>query len=119
MLKFILSKVVFAKAVEVPEDDKCRVLALRGGGTLGAYEVGVLKAMSEMLDPIDIQYDVVEGVSVGALNAFVLATYPKGSEKDAIDRLILLWQTISAATLWSYWPLYIDGLLWKNSLFDT
>jgi predicted acylesterase/phospholipase RssA len=27
---------------EVPFDGKCRALALRGGGTNGAYEVGVL-----------------------------------------------------------------------------
>lgn len=26
-------------------DGKCRALALRGGGTKGAYEVGVLKAL--------------------------------------------------------------------------
>jgi predicted acylesterase/phospholipase RssA len=27
-----------------PKDGKCRALALRGGGTKGAYEIGVLKA---------------------------------------------------------------------------
>lgn len=61
-----------------PHDDKCRVLALRGGGTKGAYEIGALKVMSEMLDPIDIAYDVVEGVSIGGFNAGYLATYPRG-----------------------------------------
>jgi hypothetical protein len=32
-----------------PKDGKCRALALRGGGTKGAYEVGALKAMVEMM----------------------------------------------------------------------
>lgn len=62
----------------LPHDDKCRVLALRGGGTKGAYEVGALKAMADMLDPIDIAYDVVEGVSIGGMNAGLFATYPRG-----------------------------------------
>jgi len=30
-------------------DGKCRALAMRGGGTKGAYEVGALKMMTEML----------------------------------------------------------------------
>jgi predicted acylesterase/phospholipase RssA len=34
-------------------DGKCRALALRGGGTKGAYEVGVLKGLVETLDPIE------------------------------------------------------------------
>jgi hypothetical protein len=32
-----------------PKDGKCRALALRGGGTKGAYEVGALKAMIELM----------------------------------------------------------------------
>ena len=50
-------------------DGKCRVLALRGGGVHGSFEVGVLKAFVEKLDPIDVQYDIVSGVSIGALIA--------------------------------------------------
>jgi len=34
-------------------DGKCRALALRGGGTKGAYEVGALKAMAALLNPIE------------------------------------------------------------------
>ena len=50
-------------------DGKCRVLALRGGGVHGSFEVGVLKAFVENLDPIDVRYDIVSGVSIGALIA--------------------------------------------------
>ena len=39
-----------AQNFTVPEDDGfCRVLALRGGGTNGAFEVGVLSKMIEYL----------------------------------------------------------------------
>jgi NTE family protein len=51
---------------------------MRGGGTKGAYEVGALKAMADMLEPIDIAYDVLAGVSIGALNAAMFATFERG-----------------------------------------
>jgi predicted acylesterase/phospholipase RssA len=68
----------FAAANALGPDGKCRVLALRGGGVHGAYEVGVLKAFTEFLDPIDINYDYISGVSIGALNTAVFAMYPPG-----------------------------------------
>ena len=58
-----------------PKDGKCRGLALRGGGTKGAYEIGALKAFSEAMDPIDYAYDVIVGVSMGGLNAAMLASF--------------------------------------------
>ena len=57
------------------DDGKCRALALRGGGTKGAYEVGALKTMIDMLDPQDVAYDVVVGVSIGGMNAGMFATF--------------------------------------------
>jgi len=74
-------------------DGKCRALALRGGGTKGAYEVGALKALTEQLDPIETQYDVVVGVSIGAINSAVLAIHEKGTEKEAVKYLENLWRT--------------------------
>jgi predicted acylesterase/phospholipase RssA len=44
----------------------------------GAYEVGVLKAFTEFLDPIDINYDYISGVSIGAVNTAIFAMYPPG-----------------------------------------
>ena len=60
------------------EGDKCRALAMRGGGTKGAYEVGALKTMSELLDPKEIEYDIIEGVSIGGMNAGIFSLYEKG-----------------------------------------
>jgi predicted acylesterase/phospholipase RssA len=62
-------------------DGKCRILALRGGGVHGAYEVGALQAFVQELDPLDIHYDHLSGVSVGALNAAFIAMHPPGDEK--------------------------------------
>ena len=61
------------QASELYKDEKCRVLALRGGGNKGAYEVGALKAFITVLDPKEVAYDVIEGISIGGLNAAVFA----------------------------------------------
>jgi hypothetical protein len=57
---------------------------LGGGGLLGAHEVGMLRALSE----VGIQPDLVVGTSVGAINGAFIAADPSG----AAGRLIRLWQ---------------------------
>lgn len=57
------------------------MLSLEGGGDKGSYEAGVLKAFVESLPPNEVIYDVVTGVSVGAINAMAIALHPKGEEK--------------------------------------
>jgi predicted acylesterase/phospholipase RssA len=101
------------------QGDKCRALALRGGGTKGAYEAGVLKAMTEMLIPEEYAYDVVEGVSIGALNAGLIATFEVGDEKAAVDKLYDLWLSHPITDLWSNWKLLgpLEGI-WRSSLLN-
>jgi len=53
-------------------------LVLGGGGTRGAYEVGVIKALNEM----NIQIDIVTGTSIGAL---IGALYTQGDFQKAYD----------------------------------
>jgi len=36
--------------------------------------------MAEMLEPIDIAYDVLAGVSIGAINAAMFSTFKRGDE---------------------------------------
>jgi NTE family protein len=50
------------------------VLVLQGGGSLGAYECGVYKALSKH----GIKFDIVAGTSIGAVNAAIIA----GSGKE-------------------------------------
>mmetsp|Transcript_1259 Transcript_1259/g.1485 ORF Transcript_1259/g.1485 Transcript_1259/m.1485 type:complete len:262 (+) Transcript_1259:46-831(+) len=102
------------------KDDKCRILTMRGGGTKGAYEVGVLLEMTELVDPKEIEYDVVEGISVGALNAALIATFPKGEEKEALKQAKQLWLDHPVTDFWENWPILgpVDSL-WKPSLLDN
>ena len=69
--------------ISFAEQDKCRALALRGGGTKGNYEVGVLQSFYDNLPSEEIEYDVVVGVSIGSINAGTIGIYEKGDETDA------------------------------------
>jgi NADPH-dependent 2,4-dienoyl-CoA reductase/sulfur reductase-like enzyme/predicted acylesterase/phospholipase RssA len=51
------------------------VLILQGGGALGAFECGAIKALEEQ----GIRTDVVAGVSIGAFNAAIVASHPHGA----------------------------------------
>src|SRR3990172_12644353 len=57
--------------------DKPKVgLILAGGGARAAYQVGVLKAIAEMLPPdCPNPFPILSGTSAGAINATTLAIY--------------------------------------------
>src|SRR5438067_564186 len=61
-----------------------RALVLQGGGALGAYAYGVIKALYEQPD---FSLDIVTGVSIGAINAAVLI----GAKDDPLRALDELW----------------------------
>jgi NTE family protein len=54
-----------------------------GGGSLGAVQVGMLKA----LQAAGVQADVVSGVSVGAINAFCYACNPAAQGIAALEKI--------------------------------
>jgi NADPH-dependent 2,4-dienoyl-CoA reductase/sulfur reductase-like enzyme/predicted acylesterase/phospholipase RssA len=66
------------------------VLVLQGGGALGAFECGVVKALeSEGIFP-----DVVAGVSIGALNGAIIA----GNPRCATQALESFWRELTVAS---------------------
>lgn len=60
-----------------------RAVALCGGGTKGAYEIGVWRAMQEL----GIDYQIVTGTSIGAINGALMAA-------RGYDLACELWSTI-------------------------
>jgi predicted acylesterase/phospholipase RssA len=62
-------------------------LVLSGGMAKGAYQIGALKAINEILKPSDITY--VSSASVGALNAYTYLT-------SKLNKGIELWNNINA-----------------------
>ena len=51
---------------------------MAGGGAKSAFQVGSLWQMARSLDADQIMYDVVSGISAGAINSGGLCLFPKG-----------------------------------------
>jgi NTE family protein len=72
---------------------ECVALVLQGGGALGAYQAGVYEALAEA----DIHPDWIAGISIGAINAAIIAGNPPNSR---VDRLREFWTQVSSGP-WS------------------
>ncbi len=66
-----------------------RVLVLQGGGALGSYQAGVFEALSEA----DLCPDWVAGISIGAINAAIIAGNPADSR---VRRLTEFWELVTS-----------------------
>lgn len=93
-----------------------KALVLSGGGAKGAYQVGVL---SRWLGEEHRHYDIICGVSVGALNGSFIAQFPKGSEKEASAALVALWKSITTARIYKKWWGGEIAAIWKPSVYDS
>lgn len=78
-----------------------RALVLQGGGALGAYAYGVIKALYEQPG---FSLDIVTGVSIGAINAAVLV----GARGDPLKALDELWRERLTVKNWSFVPPMIE-----------
>jgi len=66
-------------------------LVLSGGGARAAYQIGVLKAIAEILpERSKNPFPIIVGTSAGAINSAALAIYGK-SFKYAVRQLINIW----------------------------
>lgn len=74
--------------------DSEKVLVLQGGGSLGAYECGVFKYLYEN----NLEFDILVGSSIGALNTSIIAASQNGNENVA-KVLEDFWLTISESIL--------------------
>jgi NTE family protein len=66
-------------------------LVLQGGGALGAYQAGVYEALAESAHAPDW----IAGVSIGAINAALIAGNPPGRR---LERLSEFWHLVSSGT---------------------
>ena len=76
------------KAQRLPLPDQV-ALVLQGGGALGAYQAGVYEALGDA----GIEVDWIAGISIGAINAAVIAG---NRPEDRVPRLRALWEELSS-----------------------
>src|SRR6478672_8346221 len=85
-----------------------RDLIFQVGGSLGAYEAGAYKAMSEGLSSFiklnqgekkdeSTTFHILSGTSIGAINAAILVSYVKENKtwKGSDERLVEFWEYLS------------------------
>jgi len=101
------------------EGAKCRILSLRGGGVHGSFEAGVLKALVDHMPVEELEYDYVAGVSIGAVNAAVIATFEKGEERQAAEYLSSLYEGKSSKGFFEFRSPLIIKSFTENSLADN
>lgn len=77
-------------------------VVLSGGGARGAYQVGVLKGLSEILQKNIIKPDIriFCGVSAGAINAAYLAAEANDFHKG-VDHLVELWSNMQSTQVFA------------------
>lgn len=75
----------------------CVALLLQGGGAMGAYQGGVYQALADA----DLHPDWVAGISIGAINAAIIAGNPPAKR---VERLRAFWDRITDNPLggWAY-----------------
>lgn len=94
-----------------------RALVLSGGGSKGAYQAGALKYI---LGELNVPYDILCGVSVGAINAAFLAMFKVGQEQESISVLSNLWCQLDNSKIYKRWfPFGRWHALWRKSFFDS
>ena len=107
---------------------------MTGGGARAAYQVGVLRALSELLPPgAACPFRIICGTSAGAVNAAVLAVEAQSFSRG-VRRLMSVWKNIHVEHVYRADPLgalgnsvrwlaalLSGGMLGANdlSLFDT
>jgi NTE family protein len=94
-----------------------RALVLSGGGSKGAFEVGVLQRLmgDEQLD-----YDLLCGTSVGAINAAYVSQTPLGQPREAAAKLRALWDTVTTDKVRKNWfPFREASALFKTTVYDS
>lgn len=92
-------------------------LVLPGGGARGAYQVGVLNAVSDLLPDARNPFPVIVGTSVGAINAAAIACHAC-NYKAAVKHLVELWSNIHACDIYrtDLRSISASGLRWLLSL---
>ena len=78
------------KTVSIPAEAQ-RVLVLQGGGALGSYQAGAYQALCHH----DFEPKWIAGISIGAINAAIIAGNPR---EKRVGKLKEFWELVSSAS---------------------
>ena len=92
---------VSPRVVQEIQDDTTSDLAvmLTGGGARAAYQVGLLKGIAKHFP--HLRFDIITGVSAGAINAIYLAA-KQGSLAEKARALELMWNELTCDSIYHF-----------------
>ncbi|MBS0361482.1 MAG: patatin-like phospholipase family protein, partial [Proteobacteria bacterium] len=95
--------------VQVTTSDPRHVLVLQGGGALGAYQAGVYEALSRA----GTEPDWVAGISIGAINAAIIAG---NAPAERLKKLEDFWTLVTSG-----WPAALPVVedSWRGAFSDA
>src|SRR5438105_165756 len=85
------------------QKDICRALAMSGGANKGAYEAGVVYGLAHNMDSSDVAWDVITGVSAGAINTAGMAAFEIGKEKEMSEFMIKVLENLKTENVYKDW----------------
>lgn len=98
-----------------------RALVLSGGGSKGAFQAGVIRALFEA--DSRSWYQAYCGVSVGAINSLFLSQCSSDADYGEIDymtrKLVEMWQRTEDKDVKKNWLLGWLAGFWKTGLYNT
>ena len=93
---------------------------MSGGGSNGAWEAGVLYGLAHSGNPADYHYDVVSGVSSGAINAAALSTIAPEDIVAATEYIVNSWSSLKTSDIYVHMPGgIVIAMFEEHSLYDT
>jgi NTE family protein len=93
-------------------------LVLTGGGARAAYQVGVVKAVRDLLgNPVKNPFPIVCGTSAGAINAATLAVFADNFSR-AVANLLEVWEHMHCEHIYRTDPWHImkSGAKWLGAM---
>lgn len=86
-------------------------LILSGGGARASYQVGVLKALSDILPHLHNPFPIICGTSAGSINAAAMAAHP-GEFRHAVRDLSRTWRALEMDQVFKVgWRAQLGGVL--------
>lgn len=80
-------------------------MLLTGGGARAAYQVGLIKGIAKHFP--HLRFQIVTGVSAGAINAIYLAAH-QGTLAEKADRLQRMWCELSCDSIYQFdWKMFL------------
>ena len=99
-MKSFTSLAAIASFVAADTEQTCRALVMSGGGNNGAWEAGILWGLANYGNETDFYYDIMTGVSAGAINAAGAAGFAPNDVKNTAQFLSDTWASLTTDQIW-------------------